>query len=375
MRRLDRSEEVEDLSSTCCLPRETSVWPLAHHRGARRVGSASSAGACSPRSSRIRARASTRARSSLTAPRSPRAGRRRHASSRAATSIRYQIGLRTEETEPGGAETTVEVAQLDQPAVDTPAVRAAVPDQPGGRRARSSARPRACCSTASRPSGGTSRRSDIRRLRCTFAMSSWCAATAPGRSGSSSTDEAYRGGPGRVRGDARVLAVEAMKVAILGASGVVGREMLRTLERRSFPVDELVPLASPRSAGVKLPFAGERGDGSSRRRRGVRGRGRRPVLAGRDGLSPSGRRKRSRPAPWSSTTPPRSGWTPTCPSSSPRSTATTSATQGDRRQPELHRDHRPDGGRAAPPAGGPGTPDRLLVSVRLGHGTRRGSTS
>ncbi len=48
-----------------------------------------------------------------------------------------------------------------------------------------------------------------------------------------------------------------MKVAILGASGVVGREMIRTLERRSFPVDELVPLASPRSEGVRLPFAGD----------------------------------------------------------------------------------------------------------------------
>ena len=52
------------------------------------------------------------------------------------------------------------------------------------------------------------------------------------------------------------MAVEGVKVAILGASGVVGREMLRTLERRSFPVDELVPLASPRSEGVRLPFAG-----------------------------------------------------------------------------------------------------------------------
>ena len=48
-----------------------------------------------------------------------------------------------------------------------------------------------------------------------------------------------------------------MKVAILGASGVVGREMLRTLERRSFPVDELVPLASPRSEGTRLEFAGD----------------------------------------------------------------------------------------------------------------------
>jgi aspartate-semialdehyde dehydrogenase len=48
-----------------------------------------------------------------------------------------------------------------------------------------------------------------------------------------------------------------VRVAILGASGVVGREMLRTLERRSFPVDELIPLASPRSEGKKLAFAGE----------------------------------------------------------------------------------------------------------------------
>jgi aspartate-semialdehyde dehydrogenase len=51
--------------------------------------------------------------------------------------------------------------------------------------------------------------------------------------------------------------VEGLKVAVLGASGVVGREMLRTLERRSFPVDELVPLASPRSEGVRLPFRGD----------------------------------------------------------------------------------------------------------------------
>jgi aspartate-semialdehyde dehydrogenase len=47
-----------------------------------------------------------------------------------------------------------------------------------------------------------------------------------------------------------------MRLAILGATGVVGREMLRTLEERSFPVDELVPLASPRSEGVRVPFRG-----------------------------------------------------------------------------------------------------------------------
>ncbi len=45
-------------------------------------------------------------------------------------------------------------------------------------------------------------------------------------------------------------------VAVVGATGAVGREMLRTLERRRFPVKKLVALASKRSAGTKLPFAG-----------------------------------------------------------------------------------------------------------------------
>ena len=44
---------------------------------------------------------------------------------------------------------------------------------------------------------------------------------------------------------------------MLGATGAVGREMLRTLEERRFPLDELVPLSSARSAGVRLPFAGD----------------------------------------------------------------------------------------------------------------------
>ena len=45
-------------------------------------------------------------------------------------------------------------------------------------------------------------------------------------------------------------------VAVVGATGAVGREMLRTLEQRRFPVKRLVPLASKRSAGQKLPFGG-----------------------------------------------------------------------------------------------------------------------
>jgi aspartate-semialdehyde dehydrogenase len=48
-----------------------------------------------------------------------------------------------------------------------------------------------------------------------------------------------------------------VKVVVAGATGAVGREMLRTLEARSFPVDELIPLASPRSEGVRLRFSGQ----------------------------------------------------------------------------------------------------------------------
>ena len=46
-------------------------------------------------------------------------------------------------------------------------------------------------------------------------------------------------------------------VAVAGATGVVGREMLRTLEQRAFPVKKLVALASARSAGGKVTFRGE----------------------------------------------------------------------------------------------------------------------
>jgi len=48
----------------------------------------------------------------------------------------------------------------------------------------------------------------------------------------------------------------ACVVAVVGATGVVGREMLRTLESRRFPATRVLALASPRSAGRKLPFQG-----------------------------------------------------------------------------------------------------------------------
>ena len=46
-------------------------------------------------------------------------------------------------------------------------------------------------------------------------------------------------------------------IAIAGVTGAVGTEMLRVLEARSFPVKELIPLASARSVGKKVKFAGE----------------------------------------------------------------------------------------------------------------------
>ena len=46
-------------------------------------------------------------------------------------------------------------------------------------------------------------------------------------------------------------------VAILGATGAVGQEMIRILEERNFPVGKLVPLASARSAGKTLRFKGQ----------------------------------------------------------------------------------------------------------------------
>jgi len=47
-----------------------------------------------------------------------------------------------------------------------------------------------------------------------------------------------------------------VNVAVLGATGAVGREMLKVLEERRFPINQLKALASARSAGTELPFNG-----------------------------------------------------------------------------------------------------------------------
>ncbi len=48
-----------------------------------------------------------------------------------------------------------------------------------------------------------------------------------------------------------------MKVAVVGATGLVGTKMLQVLEERNFPVSELIPVASERSVGKKVRFKGK----------------------------------------------------------------------------------------------------------------------
>tara|TARA_Y100001980_G_C14554496_1_gene341273 strand:- start:3548 stop:4531 length:984 start_codon:yes stop_codon:yes gene_type:complete len=45
-----------------------------------------------------------------------------------------------------------------------------------------------------------------------------------------------------------------MKVAVVGATGMVGREMLKQLEERNFPISNLLPIASEKSAGKLINF-------------------------------------------------------------------------------------------------------------------------
>ena len=48
-----------------------------------------------------------------------------------------------------------------------------------------------------------------------------------------------------------------MKVAVVGATGLVGTRMLEVLAERNFPVTELYPVASSKSVGRKIVFKGK----------------------------------------------------------------------------------------------------------------------
>lgn len=49
-----------------------------------------------------------------------------------------------------------------------------------------------------------------------------------------------------------------MKVAVVGATGLVGTAMLKVLEERNFPVSELIPVASEKSIGNEITFKGKK---------------------------------------------------------------------------------------------------------------------
>ncbi len=49
-----------------------------------------------------------------------------------------------------------------------------------------------------------------------------------------------------------------VRVAVVGATGAVGQEMLRVLESRQFPAGEVVALASERSRGREVTYRGEK---------------------------------------------------------------------------------------------------------------------
>ena len=49
-----------------------------------------------------------------------------------------------------------------------------------------------------------------------------------------------------------------MKIAVVGATGLVGSKMLQVLAERNFPVDELIPVASERSIGKEVEFKGKK---------------------------------------------------------------------------------------------------------------------
>ncbi|HWH64144.1 MAG TPA: hypothetical protein VNS50_12755, partial [Ginsengibacter sp.] len=45
-----------------------------------------------------------------------------------------------------------------------------------------------------------------------------------------------------------------MKIAVVGATGLVGSKMLQVLEERNFPVSEIIPVASEKSIGKEITF-------------------------------------------------------------------------------------------------------------------------
>ncbi len=88
------------------------------------------------------------------------------------------------------------------------------------------------------------------------------------------------------------------RVAVVGATGAVGREILKTLAERNFPVSEVAAVASGRSAGQEVSASATSRCSRCKNLDNVRLHrlGHRPVQPRRGGLAPSTRRARRRRA-------------------------------------------------------------------------------
>lgn len=60
-----------------------------------------------------------------------------------------------------------------------------------------------------------------------------------------------------VEGDLEMSNIQGYHVAVMGATGAVGQQILKTLEKRDFPINKLTLLSSARSAGKEILFKGE----------------------------------------------------------------------------------------------------------------------
>jgi aspartate-semialdehyde dehydrogenase len=54
-----------------------------------------------------------------------------------------------------------------------------------------------------------------------------------------------------------IITIKKMKIAVVGATGLVGGEIMKVLAERNFPVTELIPVASERSVGKQITFNGK----------------------------------------------------------------------------------------------------------------------
>lgn len=48
-----------------------------------------------------------------------------------------------------------------------------------------------------------------------------------------------------------------MKLAVVGVTGLVGQEILKVMEERNFPFDELLPVASSKNVGKQIEYKGK----------------------------------------------------------------------------------------------------------------------